>query len=53
MYITNLKQLLSIAVLVTGIILIIYKASFAAKKKSFTKIFLFINSLIINDLALR
>lgn len=52
-YITYIKQLLFFAVLISGVILFVYKSSLARKQKSLTKVLLFVNSLIINDLSLR
>lgn len=52
-YITYIKQLLFFAVLISAVVLFTYKSSLARKQKSTTKILLFINSLVINDLSLR
>ena len=46
------RQYITFAVFFTALLVIMYKI-FKSNKRNWTKIFLFINSLIINDLKLR
>ena len=48
-----MKKRLVAAMIVTTVIMIVYKFMQSGKGMSFTKILLFINSLVINDLSLR
>lgn len=50
----SLKKRVVIALIISTIIIVTYKMILNSKNGiSYTKLFLFINSLIINDLALR
>ena len=50
---SHCQKRLLVAVLFTAILVILFKMIICDKAKSITKILLFINSLVINDLSLR
>jgi hypothetical protein len=48
-----MKKRIVAAMIITTLIMIVYKFLHNGKGMSFTKVLLFVNSLVINDLSLR
>ncbi len=49
----NYREIIYVLVIFSAILVISYKFFLTSKKRSWVKIILFINSLVLNDIALR